>query len=350
MAGTPNKDHVSFTEVSTFLRCRRLWGYRYYHRLRPNVPSKNLLLGSAVHRALAKYYAQDTPEDSRAEATITTYYEAVRRELEHLVEVTDEQPPDTIVEALDLGGDMIVQYLAWAPSRDTWEPKGVEVKFSVPVVDGLDLVGYIDLLARDPTEDVSWVVDHKTYAQLPPLGTDEQFFDFQGTVYMWALAHDSLMWSKKFVGITYNVLLKHKPKFPEQLKRGGLSKNKAQRTTPELYMQRVHELGLNPADYTDFVALLDPDKFNRRIPIRVSNRRLFWFDSQIKTLTHMIANTHEAGEIAFVPTVSRQCNYCDCAPLCKLAFEGYDWRTADHLPFYIPKKHVESTVVEDDDA
>ena len=343
------KDHVSYSELMTYVRCRRLWGYRYLYRVFPEVKSKNLLLGTAIHKALAHYYSPEQDQSTIPETTITLYYEVVERMLQHIEEITGLEPPEPIATSFSTGGDMLVQYLAWAPNVDTWETKGVEVPFSVPIVDGLDFVGYIDLLAWEPETQESWVVDHKTYAHISAAVTDDQFYDLQGTVYMWAMRQHPEMAKKNFVGITYNILSKHPPKFPKTLKNGQLSKAKTQRTTPDLYMQRVVELGLDPADYEDLVATLDPDKFNRRVLIRVSEKRIDWFSKQLVTLTHMVANTYEAGEIALVPSTSRQCGYCDYAPLCKAAFEGYDWRSCAQ-GFTMAGEPLDDTVVEDEDA
>jgi len=350
LSGAPKpKDHISYSEITTFLQCRRLWGYRYYHRVYPKLSNKNFLLGTAVHRALAQYY---DPEDKQAQdrgvAAVTRYYDEVEQTYNHIREVTGAEPEDDIQEALSTGGDMMVQYVAWAPQNDTWESRGVEVHVSAPVIDNISLVGYIDLLAWEPEEQASWIVDHKTYAQFRQPDANSVFLDLQGTVYMWAVMQDEILRGKGFQGIIYNMLSKRPPSFPKQLKNGQLSKNKAQRTTPELYTQRVLELGLDLKDYEDFIATMTgADRFNKRLPIAVSDARLNWFDKYIRVLAHIIANTYDAGEVALLPTISRRCDYCEYAPLCKRFMEGIDWRTMEEQFVYDPKHNV--TVEEDED-
>ena len=49
-------DHVSVSSLTTYLRCPRLFEFRYITRTPPSHRPVNLVFGSAVHSALAAFY------------------------------------------------------------------------------------------------------------------------------------------------------------------------------------------------------------------------------------------------------------------------------------------------------
>src|SRR5690606_16360228 len=62
------KPLLSFSQISTYLRCRQEWRYVYQENLVPRVDARSLSLGSAVHMGLATalrgyHYGQMSVED-----------------------------------------------------------------------------------------------------------------------------------------------------------------------------------------------------------------------------------------------------------------------------------------------
>ncbi len=54
---------ISYSQIDTFLRCQRKWGYAYQERLVPIEPSDALILGSAIHEGASAYYQGKTEEE-----------------------------------------------------------------------------------------------------------------------------------------------------------------------------------------------------------------------------------------------------------------------------------------------
>jgi hypothetical protein len=76
-------------------------------------------------------------------------------------------------------------------------------------------------------------------------------------------------WDKEIFGFQYNVILKDVPKKPELLKKGGLSKNKSQKTTYELYCQAIDENNLLTSDYKDILDYLEQlgNRYFKRVDV-----------------------------------------------------------------------------------
>jgi len=326
MNAAQEKTHISFTEITTYLACRRKWGYSYYHRIRPTVPNKHMMLGSAIHKALGVYYSGEKRDIERQALALDVYQDAMSREIARSETISRTPSGEDLLAYFTLGSDMLVQYFSWAQTHDHFTPKGTEVRLVVPIGNsGLSFVGYVDMFAEEP-DGAAWIYDHKTYTNMP---SERRFvFDMQGTAYAWACRQDTILREKGIRGIVYNVLLKRVPKQPQVLKNGSLSKDKHQSTTPKMYRLAIKERNLDEADYTDILAVLDPDRFNGRIPIPITPQRIAAFESQLITLAGMIQNAYEAGPVSHVACASGACEYCEFYALCKLSFEGYDWRSA----------------------
>jgi len=296
----PEKPHVHVTDMMRFVKCRLLWHYAspLRNNLVPVKLNKHLVLGEAIHAALAAYYVSfDADAGRQAYAKVCG-------------DISEE-----ITDYVTLGWEMLEHYFLWAPARDAqWEVLAIEKKlhkdYGAFVHDGI-----ADLIVR--VGDDFWIVEHKTYSR-PPSAT-VLGFSLQPASYVCA-AREELGVPVK--GVIYNILRKKAPTTPKMLKSGRLEMRKNVGCTPEWYRKTVRDRGLDPTMYEDFIATLDPNKLNVRYAIEVTPRREGAF------LHHFTAI---ATEMIGKPTIypadpMRNCDWCGYRSLCERALYGLDWR------------------------
>jgi len=157
-----DRPHWSYSQLSTYLRCPLQYFFQYVLGLpRPTV-SSNLVLGSAVHEALAAYHRSiQASKPCDKETVLGTFLKTwIEREArEKIVYPAGEQKDDL----MELAGSLIQAYLNEPP------PHGiiaVEEKYMAPIVTSTGeilerpLVSIIDLLTRESTGLV--ITDFKT--------------------------------------------------------------------------------------------------------------------------------------------------------------------------------------------
>jgi hypothetical protein len=139
-------------------------------------------------------------------------------------------------------------------------------------------------------------------------------------MYVWLCNHDRDESARiDAFDVVYNILLKKVPKPPRVLKSGALSKAKSQLTTPWLYRKAIEENDLDPADYEEFVASLDPHAFNVRHRVHVTPERIEWWERFLIDLM----NEMKDPLITPVDAVWR-CAYCGYRSLCEAKYGEID--------------------------
>lgn len=170
---------VSQSEVDTFRTCRQKWGFRYLEGLVPRTEGKALRVGRAVHDGIAAAYragmAAGGPVDAgtlrlkarrgvvRHFAETLGYPEACHEDRLELDEETRELLERSIDTAIRFVNAFVVRDL------ERYEVIAVEERFELPLRDGngtrrpgVDTLGFIDLVLRDPASN-EWIVgEHKT--------------------------------------------------------------------------------------------------------------------------------------------------------------------------------------------
>ena len=54
---TAPNEHLSFSQINTYLRCPRLYLYKYVRLETPQHISDHLVFGGAIHKSVAAFYA-----------------------------------------------------------------------------------------------------------------------------------------------------------------------------------------------------------------------------------------------------------------------------------------------------
>lgn len=245
------KTNFRGTEIGDFLRCRKRYDYRWFQNLQPKQANEKLTIGSAIHKFLELWYADRRPLDA---------IDAMREYILTSSEGLDQMQID---DMLVLATGVATHYVEHYGDESKWTVLATELEFSVPLDDGTNYIGTIDLIVEDE-DGHTWFVDHKTTASIEIFDKNSDM-DRQISRYWWAL--EQLGYNVH--GFIYNIILKDVPTAPKQLKSGALSKDKSQKTTLKLYRDAIEEHGLNEADYADFLQYLEdqPKEFFRRIKV-----------------------------------------------------------------------------------
>jgi len=238
--------------MAAFKSCRRRYQYRYVHGLEQKDRPLYYDFGTAVHLALAYHY-NGVPAN---EITI-----AIENYFADNAPAQDESERlQKWIDARDLAVAMYLQYAKRYP-QELFKVIDVEKGFELPIMDvrglpyeNMTLAGKADMVVD---ENGLWVVEHKTASVIDTKYKRKLTLDAQSMIYLEAMER---VYGQKFNGVIYNVLAKSIPVMPKVLKKGSLSLDKGQSTTPELYRQAIAENGLNEADYVEFLAYLEENQ------------------------------------------------------------------------------------------
>lgn len=161
---------ISNSEIQTFKDCKRKWWLTYYRGL--GLKSKTLVgplpLGTRVHRALEIYYT--TGED------IVDAYNTLFKEDADVFYASDSSGLEDVEKKFlsegELGRIMVEGYVEWLnetlPDME-YEIIDLESSMSYPVLNGrVNLIGKTDIRLLDKRDDMVYIGDFKTAAQLKP--------------------------------------------------------------------------------------------------------------------------------------------------------------------------------------
>jgi putative RecB family exonuclease len=163
-------DHISYSQISTYLQCPLKYRFNYIDRLKPEFTSASLAFGQAVHQAVASYFESALRGEHLTADNMTDIYRESWRGC--------DGPPIKY----DKGGseDKFLQKASdiltlWHSNQDpTVEVLGVEEPFSVNLGEKADypgnglppLVGYVDHILKMPDGNIT-LIDLKTAARKP---------------------------------------------------------------------------------------------------------------------------------------------------------------------------------------
>ena len=102
---------------------------------------------------------------------------------------------------------------------------------------------------------------------------------------------------------------------PRVLKTGKLSKDKAQNVTHDSYLKKIRELGLDEAEYEDFLIEL---RSKTLLSINLTSVNFNFLESTMANIDNVIKDM-EKGYI--LEKFNHQCKFCKCKDICK-QFKG----------------------------
>jgi uncharacterized protein YdbL (DUF1318 family) len=185
--------HVSVSQIKCYAMCAKKYEWRYVVGAEPEHKSPNLVLGSAVHEALATWYR-------RHQVGVVPDVEVVEQVFHDTLAKMAAEGPEVLLdegetlEDLDAAGLQLVRtFLANAvvPERVL----AVESPFHADVVDPQtgevleeQLTGYLDAVVQDGERTI--VLEHKTAARA--WSQDQLDFDLQVSLYQGVTGADAV--------------------------------------------------------------------------------------------------------------------------------------------------------------
>lgn len=272
---------VRGSEVNDFLRCRLRWKYAWVDGYKSKKLNDKLFIGTLIHKYLEEWYATEMSAESPLDA------------MQKLFESTDTSSMDQLElqQMWDMAKSVTEHYDKHysANPQDIKTVIATELQFAIPLDSEVVYTGTIDLIYLNH-DDLLCFEDHKSTKELAKYEKNSDM-DRQISRYWWAL--EQLLKGKGYIlcddqwvpctnvswwrdlpsevfQFVYNILLKAVPEQPELLKKGGLSKNKSQNTTYELYLKAVEQYGLNRDDYNEFLQHLAENgkRFFSRVTVK----------------------------------------------------------------------------------
>lgn len=328
----PGVLELSVSKAKKWKSCQVAHDYKYVRKLRPKSKTRPLTLGGLIHECLEK----------RAEGQ--NWVQVIKDfKVNEWAKLFEEER----IELGDIPNDafriMRGYHYYYLESDKRYKTIATEVPFRVRLKGTMIvLVGIIDLIVLDTTDNSIWCFEHKTAKRDIP--TEEfRITDVQTTVYIRVMQYlgPTLGYEPSQVkGIILDYLKTTPPTIPEVLKNGTLSRRKI-KCDRYTYLECIKKIGGDPADYQDMLEYMDTNVFYKRIPIV---RTPEMEDIIIKD---MITTGHQILMMSGTPHVTRNLSWtcdrpkCEYRDLCIAEVQGYDTSTLIKLNF---------DVEEDDDG
>lgn len=265
---------VSHSEISTYLDCQKKWDLQYNKGLRfDNIHTR---FGSMGHNVLETRIIPDEilyPE-LKEEFGISSwcrYFEPIFKEID-------------------------VYF------------KDYELIYTEHRVENEVLKGVIDCVWKHKTTGRYLITDYKF--SNTDKGQEDVLLDEQMYIYAVLLALE-LGLSLEQIDIGYINIPKKEMDNPRVLKSGQLSKDKAQNVTYEKYVETINELGLNMADYEDFLAEIKGRKLISIEPQPINVDMAYRIMENVDNVVRDMQKGYVLEKCSFM------CKRCDCIQYCK---------------------------------
>jgi AAA+ ATPase superfamily predicted ATPase len=296
------------SEIQDYLRCKKRYNYRWIQKLEPKEANEKLTIGSAIHKFLELWHSEYRID------------EAMEATFKYMLDASEGIDHMAYEDMLTLVSKVCRNYTETYNHDPNWTVLATEKQFSIPLDDGTNYIGTIDMIVEDEDGYV-WFIDHKTTVAIDIFDKNSDM-DRQISRYWWAL--EQLDYNVH--GFIYNIILKDFPQLPKLLKSGQLSKDKSQKTTATMYRKAILINKLNEADYADFLQFLDeqPKEFFRRIKVERTQAEVLASIDEMEDVIEDIRNTK-----SYYRNITKDCHW-DCAfkSLCQAEMDGSN---ANHI-------------------
>lgn len=318
---------ISQSEIKLGRKCLRAHHYRYVERIKRRRPSRPAFVGTILHEML----------DAKVRFGPGSAYEVLQKYLDQYNKLFKEEKEEfgdvpALIRAIYRG--------YWR----RWKDDGLiytasEVEFRVPLTPKIELIGYIDKIARD--DQRKFLVDHKFHKNLP--GPQERFADIQTVLYFWAWNETHV--TDKVDGVLWDYGRMKAPAIPEVLKRGGLSKRANIDTDVHTYREALRKNGLPEKPYQDILKKLEGKErtFFERVPLPAPPRVMIKEVVQdARDSTLMIKRAVAKGQ-APRSMSGFNCNGCEYRPVCEADVRGLDGKFVRKKEYEPRPKKVKET-------
>jgi putative RecB family exonuclease len=194
-------DHLSYSQINTYLTCPLRYKLHYVEQVPPAFKSAALTFGSAIHEAVGAFYDQHLVGDSlRVDQVLDVYREAWRNWDETEIRFFNGDDAESLQEKAQ---QMLEAF------HSAFDPGivvvGVEEFFEISLGQMPPFCGYIDLIEQSDSGQIT-VADLKTAARKPTNGSVHQ--NIQLTAY--SVGVEALGFTPDTVNLRLDVLTKTK--------------------------------------------------------------------------------------------------------------------------------------------
>lgn len=238
---------ISHSSITTFRQCRQKYQFGYDLNLEALKPDFDLLLGSAVHYALERYYGYKEDLHTSFNQGFDHLFETLAAEY-----ILSDGERTTLSETFLLGCDMLYHYLDFYKEPEfLFMVHEYPFHVSIPNTDGF-FEGRVDGVVCDQYGDL-WIIEHKTAKTFP----DQSYytFDDQSALYQWAMQQainageiPGIEPRTPLRGYCYNGLRKAIPEKPKLLNNEKEVSVAKITTTYEVYMETLMAYGFSPEE------------------------------------------------------------------------------------------------------
>ena len=329
---------LSVSKAKKWRGCQQAYKYRYMDKLIPKMKARPLTLGSLVHLCL----------ENRAEGLnwVKAIQDFKKNEWAKLFDEERIELGDIPTDAYRI---MRGYHFFYMESDKRYKTIGSEIPFRVriegtPVV----LVGIIDLILLDTTDNSIWCFEHKTAKKDIP--TEEfRMTDIQTTIYMYVmdkLAPSLGYKASQVKGVVLDYLKTKAPTMPEVLKNGTLSKRKIT-CDYYTYMECIKGINGDPADYEEILEYMKSNVFYRRVPITKSTAMT---ELTLKDMVNVGRQIKALSGKCITRNLSWNCDRpkCEYRDLCIAEIQGFDISTLIKISF--EKREEENKDGEESDS
>ena len=308
-------DHISYSEIRTFERCKRLHWYTYELGWAPKREEAPLAAGRIMHALLARYYHP---------RGVSWYDECGELRSLALDGAAFDEERDAIRADFDLYFRVMERYQDHYPA-EAWEPVYfedaplVEREIMVPLPSGTSLKIRVDLVARDLDSGLIWVWDHKTKKEFDRDMEARLDFDPQLSIYTVGLRALGI----NVAGGLHNYLRMRLPAVPKINKDGTMSRV-AITTDEDTVRGFIEQSGAKiPDDELDaYLAKLPQDAFFRRYMTIREDHELMATAQDLEAKIQERALARQYG--LMTRTLIRDCMFCPFYRPCLTALKGGD--------------------------
>jgi putative RecB family exonuclease len=160
MKTAQDHDHLSYSQISTYLTCPLRYKLQYVDRIPPAFTAASLAFGSAIHEAVAAFYQTRLEGDELRPDQMLDVYRAVWLREENVKYFNGDSERSLVEKAKSM---LAVFHESCDPSITVL---GVEEYFQLPLGGLPPFEGYIDLIEQSPDTKIT-LVDLKTAAKKP---------------------------------------------------------------------------------------------------------------------------------------------------------------------------------------
>lgn len=305
---------VSYSRVSTYLRCPYSHYLRYIRKIAPKVSTRSLQFGKDMHTLM----------EHRGSSK-----EEIKQVFKELSIVYDNQP-DWFKK--ELGKDYIHDLkVIFQDYRRRYKkadiPNATEVEFEIELGESLDgekiiFNGFIDGLYFDESgkaNEYTVIEEHKTFAQKPDAFTLLSSMQ----KYLYAKAVEEITGYMP-AGILWDYIKNTPASEPKVLKSGKLSEAKSATVTPYSWRRACKKAGLTDKEY-----------IHRGVELYEKNVDNFFFReyqsfnvdivNQIyKDFKDVVSDIVNKGFTNKIKHCTKDCSWCDMKPICMAEFNGTD--------------------------